>query len=169
MSESRLTPGHRYLTILAVAFSPGLIGNYGLLLPILLCAGAARPIPSLEPLPSSLPDLVMIAALGLVPALAVGCALPLASAARSWLRRAATLYAAWLILGLAMALLLAVSLAGASMAVAEGATSGWDLKLQEFQFALSLLVPMQVVIIPWVALATFLLDRLFPFPVAARS
>ena len=68
-----------------------------------------------------------------------------------------------------MALLLAVSLAGASMAVAEGATSGWDLKLQELQFALSLLIPMQVVIISWVALATFLLDRLFPFPVAERS
>ncbi|MEX0788690.1 MAG: hypothetical protein WD906_02255 [Anaerolineales bacterium] len=169
MSEPRITSGHRYMTILAIAFSPGLIGTYGLLLPMHLCAGAARPIPSLEQLPSSLPDWVMIAALGLVPAVAVACALPLASAARSWPRRAAALYSAWLILGLAMALLLAVSLAGASMAVAEGATSGWDLKLQEFQFALSLLVPMQVVIIPWVAVATFLLNRLFPFPASAGT
>ena len=169
MSEPRITSGHRHITILAVAFSPGLIGNYGLLLPMLLCAGSARPIPPLAQLRSSLPDFVMIAALSLVPALAVVCALPLASAARSWPRRAAALYAAWLILGLAMALLLAVSLAGASMAVVEGATSGWDLKLQEFQFALSLLVPMQVVIIPWVALATFLLNRLFPFPAAAGT
>lgn len=169
MSEPRLTSGHRHLTILAIAFSPRLIGIYGLLLPMLLCAGAARPIPSLELLPTSLPDLVMIGALGILPALAVVCALPLASAARSWPRRAAALYAAWLILGLAMALLLAISLAGVSMAVVEGATPGWDLKLQEFQFALSLLVPMQAVIIPWVALATFLLDRLFPFPVAAGT
>lgn len=167
MGEYRPSSGHRYFTILAIAFSPGLIGSYGLLLPILLCAGSTRSISLRPSLAEAIPDLAVIAGLALLPALVVVCAMPLVSAARTWQRRAAVVYATWLILGLAMAMVLAISLAGASMAVVEGVTSGWDLKLQEFQFALSLLPPMQAVILPWVALATVFLGRLYP--VGARS
>ena len=63
----------------------------------------------------------------------------------------------WQALALAAAFVLAGALAGVSMAAAEGIVSGWDLKLQELGFALVLLLPMQLLILPWTLAATLLL------------
>ena len=136
-----------------IAFGPGLL-VIGMLLAFILLPGLAFGGHSLM---NSLPDMVTLLGVILLPLIAVGAAYPLARYARSWWVKGLVIYLAWQVLALAAAFVLAGALAGVSMAAAEGIVSGWDLKLQELGFALVLLLPMQLLILPWTLAATLLL------------
>ena len=77
----------------------------------------------------------------------------------SWLANATVIFAAWQLLGFPLAFLFSAALAGASMAVVEGAASGADLWLQELQAAIEILFAMQFCAVPWTSAAIFLMSR----------
>jgi len=60
------------------------------------------------------------------------------------------------------------SLRGADGAAFDGATGGWALKAQELLFAMTLLVPMHVIILPWVVLSSSVIRRMNARPASTE-
>lgn len=77
----------------------------------------------------------------------------------SWIKKGFVIYLFWLLLGFMVSYLIAASLAGTSMAVAEGVTKGLDLLFQEIAFAGALLFFTQILIIPWVLICVTLMKK----------
>lgn len=138
------------LLLAALPFAPGLLAAAALLLFVYL------PLALSGAYAGSLPDLLVSAALFLLAAFSVAAGIFLGWRMHSpWLKLLLA-YAFCQPLALLVVYTLAAMLAGASMAVVDGAAAGWSLKLQELEFALMLLLPMQVLILPWVLLTTLL-------------
>ena len=154
------TPRSRLLVSGAIAFGPGLLVLYAMLVPIVISALFARGSAQAPGFYAGLPDLFAIASAAGLPLLCAVLATRAASRAQRWIHLAQAIYIGLLTLALAIAFLISASIAGVSMAVADGATGGWVLKVQEIQFALILLVPMQVVILPWAALSSLIIHTL---------
>jgi hypothetical protein len=106
------------------------------------------------------PDLVALILLAFLPlAAAIGFSF-LANRFSNFVGRALSIYLGLSVVSLSVAFILSASLAGASMAVTEGATSGWTLKAQELEFALRLLIPMQLLIVPWTVISSLVSIRM---------
>ena len=76
--------------------------------------------------------------------------------------KVALLYVLWLILIIVPVYFFVASLAGVSMAVADGAISGSSLRNIEVRETFRLLLPSQLCIVPWILGAGWLLRRLIP-------
>ena len=148
------------LALGAIAFGPGLLVLYAMLIPLVLAvlfsgrasAGAGN---ALGP-----PDVLALALITILPPLGSFLSARTAQGAASRIRLALAIYIGLLPTALAVAFLIAASIAGVSMAVVEGAAGGWTLKAQELWFALTLLVPMHIIILPWVALASLIIRKM---------
>ena len=160
-----LRPSSRSILVVgAIAFGPPLFVLCAFLAPITLFGLADSRSPS--GFSSNVPDLVSLILLALLPLIAViGFSLLAARSAR-FAGRALAVYLGLSVVSLSIAFILSASLAGASMAVAEGATSGWPLKAQELQFAVWLLIPMQLLIVPWTVISSLISIRLSPVGLA---
>jgi type III secretory pathway component EscS len=77
----------------------------------------------------------------------------------SWIKRGFVVYLFWLLMGFMFCYLIAASIAGTSMAVAEGVTKGLDLFLQEITFAGTLLFFTQTLVIPWVFICVTIMKK----------
>jgi len=153
-------PSHSFLGLAAIAFGPPMFVLCAFLAPITLLGIADSR--SASGFSSEVPDLVALILLAFLP-LAAGIAFSLLAIRFSgFVGRALAIYLGLNVVSLAIAFILSASLAGASMAVAEGATSGWSLKAQELQFALRLLIPMQLLIVPWTVISSLISIRLSP-------
>ncbi|MDD4182856.1 MAG: hypothetical protein PHT53_03440 [Candidatus Omnitrophica bacterium] len=104
-------------------------------------------------------SLAMFLAVFLIPLGLIYLCYYLCTKLSSWLKRCIIIYLFWLILGFMAAYLVSASLAGTSMAVAEGVTRRWDLFLQEIGFAGILLLFTQILIIPWVIISVIIMKR----------
>jgi len=104
-------------------------------------------------------SLAMFLAVFLIPLGLIYLCYYLCAKLSSWPKKGIIIYLFWLILGLMSAYLVSVSLAGTSMAVAEGVTGGWNLFLQEIGFAGILLLFTQILIIPWVIISVIVMKR----------
>ena len=113
------------------------------------------------------PDVVALSLIAILPPLGSFLAARAAQGAAGWIRLALVIYIGLLPTALAVAFLIAASIAGVSMAVVEGVTGGWALKAQELLFALTLLVPMHIIILPWVALASLIIRKISARPAVA--
>lgn len=103
--------------------------------------------------------LAMFLAVFLIPLGLVYLCYYLCTKSASWLKKGFIIYLFWLILGFMSAYLVSASLAGTSMAVAEGLTKGWNLFLQEIGFAGIILLFTQILIIPWVIISVIVMKR----------
>jgi hypothetical protein len=150
------------LALGAIAFGPGLLLLYALLVPLVLAVlFAGRPSAG-SGFAAGLPDIVALSLITILPPLVSFLAAHAVQRASNWIRIALAIYIGLLPTALAVAFLIAASIAGVSMAVADGVTGGWSLKAQELWFALTLLVPMHVIILPWAALASLIIHRMKP-------
>jgi hypothetical protein len=157
--EMSLRPSPRStLLVAAIAFGPAMFVLCAFLAPITLFGLADSRSPS--GFSSDVPDLVALFLLALLPLIAAIVFSLLAASSARFVRRALAIYLGLSVFSLSIAFILSASLAGASMAVAEGATSGWTLKAQELQFAVWLLLPMQLLIVPWTAISSLISIRL---------
>ncbi|MCK9573143.1 MAG: hypothetical protein M0R20_01915 [Candidatus Omnitrophica bacterium] len=77
----------------------------------------------------------------------------------SWFKKGIVIYLFWLTLGFMGTYLAAASIAGASMAVADGVAKGRDLLFQEINFAGMLLLFAQILIIPWVIISIIIMKK----------
>jgi len=167
MASQRISQPSR-LAFAAIAFGPGLLLLYAMLMPLVLAvlfggrasAGAGFAV--------GLPDIVALSLITILPPLGSFLAARTAQGAASWIRLALAIYIGLLPTALAVAFLIAASIAGVSMAVVEGVTGGWALKAQELWFALTLLVPMHIIILPWVALASLIIRKISARPAMAE-
>ncbi len=148
------------LALGAIAFGPGLLLLYAMLVPLVLAVLFASRPSAATGVAAGLPDVVALSLITLLPPLCAFLAARTASSATSWIRLALPIYAGLLPTALALAFLIAASIAGVSMAVVDGATGGWALKAQELLFALTLLVPMHLIILPWVVLSSLVIRRM---------
>jgi hypothetical protein len=165
---SQRTSQPSMLALGAIAFGPGLLLLYAMLVPLALAVLFAGRPPAGTGLAAGLPDIVALSLITILPPLGSFLAAHAAHRASSWIRIALAIYIGLLPTALAISFLFAASIAGVSMAVAEGATGGWALKAQELWFALTLLVPVHVIILPWAALAGLIIDRMNPRPAMAE-
>ncbi len=163
MASQRTSPPS-LLALGAIAFGPGLLLLYAMLVPIVLAVLLDGRASSGAGFAAGLPDIVALSLIILLPPLLSFLAARAAHGAASWIRLALAIYIGLLPTALAVAFLIAASIAGVSMAVVEGATGGWALKAQELWFALTLLVPMHFVLLPWAALASLIIARMNPVP-----
>jgi len=154
-----LRPSSRsFFVLAAIAFGPPMFVLCAFLAPITLFGLSNSR--SASGFSSEVPDLVALFLLALLPlAAALGFSL-LATRSSRFVGRALAIYFGLGVVSLSIAFILSASLAGASMAVTEGATSGWTLKAQELQFALRLLIPMQLLIVPWTVISSLITIRL---------
>ncbi len=147
----------RYLAFAATGFGPIAVGYVLLLLLLIglssLVRGEVDPTAGLVVWALILVVLLVGVPLG---------AYALCRRSHKWAARTAFVYLAWLVLSTPFAFVLAAAIAGASMAVVEGATTGAELLQQELLFAAQLMVPMHLLIIPWVVLAVLLVMRKQP-------
>ncbi len=156
------------LALGAIAFGPGLLLLYAMLVPLVLAVSfGGRPSAGTGGA-AGLPDLVVLALIIILPPLGSFLAARAAHLAIRWIRVALAIYVGLLPTALAIGFLFAASIAGVSMAVADGATGGWTLKAQELWFALTLLVPMHFIILPWAALASLIIYGMNPRPAMAE-
>ena len=148
-----LRPSSRsFLVLAAITFGPPVFVLCAFLAPIALFGLADSRSPS--GFSSDVPDLVALILLAFLPLMAaIGFSL-LAARSSRFVGRALAIYLGLSVVSRSIAFVLSASLAGASMAVTEGATSGWTLKAQELRFALRLLIPMQLLIVPWTVISS---------------
>jgi len=120
-----------FLVLAAIAFGPPMFVLCAFLAPIALFGlfDSRSPLG----LSSDVPDLVALLLLAFLPLIAATGFSFLAARSSRFVGRALALYLGLSVVSLSIAFVLSASLAGASMAVAEGATSGWTLKAQELQ------------------------------------
>jgi hypothetical protein len=165
-----MAPPHTYrsslLVLGAIAFGPGLLILYAMLIPFVFAVLFASRSSAGIGFEAGLPDLIALSSTIILPPLCAFLAARAARRAMKCIHLVLAIYVGLLPTALAIALLIAASIAGVSMAVADGTTGGWTLKVQELQFAIVLPAPMHVVILPWVALASLILHRLSARPVS---
>jgi hypothetical protein len=165
---SQRTSRASLLVLGAIAFGPGLLLLCAMLVPLVLAALIAGRPPAGTEFAAGPPDIVALALITILPPLGSYLAARAARSAANWIRLALAIYIGLLPTALAVAFLIAASIAGVSMAVVEGATGGWALKAQELLFALTLLAPMHIIILPWVALASLIIRKISARPAMAE-
>lgn len=114
-------------------------------------------------------NLIMFFAVSLIPVGLVYLCYYFCAKAASWAKKGVIIYSFWLVLGFVNAYLVSAAIAGTSMAVAEGITSGFNLFLQEISFAGILLLFTQVLIIPWVVISVMIMKKKESFFFGARN
>jgi hypothetical protein len=146
------------LTLAVIAFGPALLALWGFLGPIWLFSVSDSLRAGAVMAPAS--DLMVLTLLSVLP-LAVTFLFPLLALRQAHrVARGLLLYAGMMVMALSIAFMLSASLAGVSMAVVDGVVSGWELLGQELVFALSLLLPLQLLVVPWTIFSTWLSFRL---------
>ena len=156
------------LALGAIAFGPGLLVLYAMLIPLVLAVLFSGRASAGTGFAVGPPDLVALSLITILPPLGSFLAARAAQGAASWIRLALAIYIGLLPTALAVAFLIAASIAGVSMAVVEGVTGGWALKAQELWFALTLLLPMHIIILPWAALASLIIRKMNVRPAVAE-
>jgi hypothetical protein len=166
--ESQRTPRPSLLALGAIAFGPGLLVLYAMLTPLVLAVLFSGRASAGTGFAVGPPDVAALSLITILPPLGSFLAARAAQGAAGWIRLALVIYIGLLPTALAVAFLIAASIAGISMAVVEGVTGGWALKAQELLFALTLLVPMHIIILPWVALASLIIHKMDARPAVAE-
>lgn len=144
---------------LLIAFVPPLLVLYLMVVPVVLAFAIGNAHAQAASLRQLAPDLVAIVLIVIVPLVCGIVAWVVGSRLQSPLLQVLAVYAGIQPTGLGITFMVSTMLAGASMAVVEGVVTGWELKAQELFFALVMLLPLQVVLLPWALLATFVARR----------
>ena len=154
-----LNSARRFIPFAAIGFGPLILAYgiliFGLLLNVAISISDASFMDSLQFI---LYSVLLIAFLSL----SLFASFSVFKRMDQWLVKGFILYASWLIISIVPAFLLIISLAGVSMAAVDGGLTQRALLATTFEGLFPLLLIAQIMIIPWVWGATWVMRKLEP-------